>query len=282
MPAVSVIIPTHNRRELLRRAVTSVLEQQFTDLELVVVDDASTDGTGACLLSLAEEDTRLRPLLLETHLGTPGAVRNRGVEVARAPLIAFLDSDDRWPPEKLKLQVPFHRAAGVRVTHTREVWIRDGRTVSQKGQKHQREGDIFADALKKCIIGPSTVLLDRALFEEHGGFDESLEVAEDYEFWLRITARERVAYLNRELTEKHAGHGDQLSERYGQIEGFRIAALRSVLTRGLLAPERATEARRELARKLRIFSLGARKRGREEEAAALEREAERWENEEEE
>lgn len=276
MPQVSVVIPTYNRRELLLRSVTSVLEQEFDDFELIVVDDASTDGTNEYLLRLGTEDSRLRPLLLDRHLGAPGAVRNRGMEVARAPLVAFLDSDDRWLPEKLRLQVHFHRGAGVRLTHTREIWIREGRIVSQKGQNHRREGDVFADALKKCIIGPSTAVLDRDLLLEHNGFDESLEVAEDYELWLRITARERVGYLDRELTEKYAGHGDQLSERYGRIEGFRIEALRKVLTQGLLPEARAPEGRRELSRKLRIFAAGAKKRGREDEAAALNREAERW------
>lgn len=280
MPAVSVVIPTYNRRGLLSRAAASVLEQEFRDLELIVVDDASGDGSVESLLALAKGDERVRPLLLQRHLGTPGAVRNRGVEQATSPLIAFLDSDDRWLPEKLRLQVPFHQRSGVRITHTRERWLRNGRVVSQKGQKHRREGDIFHDALKKCIIGPSTVMLHRELLEEHGGFDEELEVAEDYELWLRLTAREGVGYLDRELTEKHAGHGDQLSERYGQIEGFRIDALRGLLLRGLLPRERRREARLELAGKLAIFAAGARKRGREAEALALEREAESWRKEE--
>lgn len=276
MAEVSVIIPTYNRGELLNRAVESVLRQEFADLELIVVDDASSDGSDEYLLREAERDERLRPLLLPTHVGTPGAVRNRGVAEAKAPLVAFLDSDDRWLPEKLRLQVPFHQSSGVRITHTRERWLRNGRVVSQKGQKHRREGDIFQDALKKCIIGPSTVLLHRELLEEQGGFDEHLEVAEDYELWLRLTAREEVAYLNDELTEKHAGHGDQLSERYGQIEGFRIDALRSLLLTGALPVERRDEARAELSRKLEIFAIGAKKRGREAEALALEREAESW------
>lgn len=276
MPGVSVIIPTHNRRELLSRAVESVLRQEFRDLELIVVDDASRDGSREYLLSLSEKDARLRPLFLERHLGRPGAVRNRGVREARAPLVAFLDSDDRWLPEKLRLQLPFHLDSGVRITHTRERWLRNGKRVSQRGQNHRREGDIFQDALKKCIIGPSTVLLHRDLLEEQGGFDEQLEVAEDYELWLRVTAVERVGYLDNELTEKHAGHGDQLSERYGQIEGFRIDALRGLLLRELLPPERRLPAAEELARKLSIFAMGARKRGRESEASTLVREAAEW------
>lgn len=276
MPRVSVIIPTYNRRNLLSRAVESVLQQELRDLELIVVDDASADGSGEYLLSLSQKEARVRPVILERHLGTPGAVRNRGIGEARAPLVAFLDSDDRWLPEKLHLQVAFHLDSGVRITHTRERWLRNGKRVSQKGQKHRREGDIFQDALRKCIIGPSTALLHRELLEEHGGFDEQLEVAEDYELWLRVTAAERVGYLDKELTEKHAGHGDQLSERYGQIEGFRIDALRGLLLRELLPPERRHSAAEELARKLSIFAVGARKRGRESEAIALEREAERW------
>jgi hypothetical protein len=84
---------------------------------------------------------------------------------------------------------------------------------------------IFEDALKKCIIGPSTVLMEASLFREAGGFREDLEIAEDYELWLRITSRYSVAYLDEALTVKRAGHPGQLSEKYGSIEYFRIKAL---------------------------------------------------------
>lgn len=272
-PEVSVVIPTYQRKELLRAAVDSVLAQTFQAIELIVVDDCSTDGSAEYLEALGRRERRVRPLLLDRHIGLPGAVRNRGIEEATGALVAFLDSDDRWLPEKLSLQVPLHRKDGFRLTHTRERWLRKGREVSQKGQTHRRRGDIFEDALVKCTIGPSTAMVDRGLLEEVGGFDEELEVAEDYELWLRITARERVGYLDLPLTEKHAGHGDQLSEKYGQIEGFRIEALRRVIARGVLEGSRAPAARRELARKLLIYAAGARKRGRSEEASLLEREA---------
>ncbi|MFP4330253.1 MAG: glycosyltransferase family 2 protein [Spirochaetaceae bacterium] len=272
-PMVSVVIPTYERKELLGIAVASVLAQGFREFELIVVDDASRDGSREYLDSLREVDSRLRPVYLEEHLGFPGAVRNRGVEIARGSLIAFLDSDDRWLEEKLELQVPLHGKGGFRITHTRERWLRKGREISQKGQTHRREGDIFTDALGKCIIGPSTAMVDRRLLEELGGFDEELEVAEDYELWLRVTAREAVGYLEVPLTEKHAGHGDQLSEKYGQIEGFRIEALRRLLSRDALPRERRQEAVAALAGKLEIFASGARKRGRLREADSLEAEA---------
>lgn len=273
-PAVSVVIPTYDRLPLLREAVDSVFDQSYGAFELLVVDDASGDGTADWLRNGSfAADHRLRPILLREHLGTPGAVRNRGAEAARAPLLAFLDSDDRWLPEKLARQLPLHIDGACRISHTRELWLREGRRVSQKGQKQRRRGDIFEDALKKCIIGPSTTVIDTELFRAHGGFDEELEVAEDYELWLRIAAFEKVCYLEESLTEKRAGAWEQLSEKYGQIEGFRIEALRRVLARQALPAERATTARSELARKLRIFAVGARKRGREAEARAVESEA---------
>ena len=273
LPEVTVVIPTYNRRHLLERAINSVLEQTFQPFELIVVDDASEDRTWEYLQRVIAEDSRVSAVGLDRHLGMPGAVRNRGVAASSGGLIAFLDSDDRWLPDKLEKQVPFHREGRPHITHTRELWLRKGKRVSQKGQTHRREGALFMESLKKCIIGPSTVMLDRELFDSLGGFDETLEIAEDYELWLRVTAREKVGYLDEALTEKIAGHGDQLSERYGQIEGFRIEALRRVLDSGVLPAERIPAAREELASKLRLFALGARKRGRQEEADALEVEA---------
>ena len=116
-------------------------------------------------------------------------------------------------------------AAGDLIWHTRERWVRSGRVISQRSQRHRRSGDLFADSLRKCVIGPSTVLLRRAAFARAGGFREDLEIAEDYELWLRLTARYPVGYLDQELVIKRAGHSDQLSERYGQIEIFRLRAL---------------------------------------------------------
>jgi hypothetical protein len=158
------------------------------------------------------------------------------------------------------------------LSHTRETWLRNARRVSQAGQTHAKSGDVFHDALHKCIMGPSTVLMDRVLFDELGGFREDLEVAEDYELWLRLLHRHRVGYIDEELTIKRAGHGDQLSERYGAIEYFRIQALQDLVDRGYFddIAEHADAARRTLVRKCRIYAQGCAKRGRFEEARRYE------------
>ena len=148
--------------------------------------------------------------------------------------------------------------------------------VSQRAQHHRWSGDLFADSLRKCVIGPSTVLLRRTVFEAAGGFREDLQVAEDYELWLRLTARHRVGYLDRELVIKRAGHGDQLSERFGQIEIFRLRALRDLVEGGQLDAHHHPAACAELARKARIYAAGCRKRGRAGEARRYEELAAVW------
>ena len=284
---ISVIIPFYNRLRYLPDALESVFFQTSGDIELILVNDGSTDDSLEAARqrweSLCNDYPKKRAAKLLSvnipHSGMPGLVRNRGVELATAPLIAFLDSDDRWLPQKLERQLPLHEH--VRISHTRERWLRalrrdeqrNGgnteqvryREVSQKTQRHRREGDIFQDALQKCIIGPSTVIMERSLFEACGGFREDMEVAEDYEFWLRITAREEVGYVNEPLVEKRAGmpHQNQLSERYDHIETFRVQALRHLLeTSGICTSRQEKQSREVLQRKMEIVRRGAEKRGR--------------------
>ncbi len=260
---VSVVIPVHNRRILVRQAIASVLSQTYRNFELIIADDASDDGIEEDALWW-KSDNRIRYLRIERS-GFPGAVRNFGVSEARGEWVAFLDSDDLWYPRKLDIQMNcLAREPGLRCIHARETWLRGERVVSQASQRHKRTGDIFADALRKCIIGPSTVVLERRLFNELGGFRDDLEIAEDYELWLRLTARFPVAYVDEPLVVKRSGHGmSQLSETYGHIEGFRITALEHLLQSSWLEddPVRRAAAERELVRKCAIFASGARKRG---------------------
>jgi glycosyltransferase involved in cell wall biosynthesis len=281
-PLVSVVIPTYNRTELTVRAAESVLRQNYDNFELILVDDGSGDGSLEKVSEYIESKHTLpvsetskvkipgratpgRSVRLHriNHTGMPGLVRNRGVELSEGEYIAFLDSDDIWREDKLSAQVAFFVSnPEIRICHTREHWLRNGKTISQAGQRHLREGHIFDDALKKCIIGPSTVMIEKALFQDVGGFREDLEIAEDYELWLRITCRYPVGFLDAPYTEKYAGHGDQLSEKYGHIEFFRIQALKDLVDTGCFSGTRAAAARAELAEKCRIYAQGCRKRGK--------------------
>jgi hypothetical protein len=217
-------------------------------------------------------------------------------------VLAFLDSDDRWLPGKLAAQLRLHDEGAVKWSHTRERWLRRNIEISQARHRHRRLGDVFFASLHKCIVGPSTVMMDRDFFIWMGGFRDDLEIAEDYEFWLRTAAVEPVGYLDTPFIEKHGGRRDQLSAKYDHIEGFRICALQDLLkanwfvrNAGIAAPGLARglsgcsqarppragtrsalcrfTARRELARKLRIYSAGALKRGRVGESRRLEESA---------
>ncbi len=284
---VSVVIPVYNRYPMLLEALRSVLAQTVPPREIVVVDDGSSDISGARAAAIRGLDPRIAYHRI-SHCGMPGTVRNRGVELSSGEWIALLDSDDIWYPSKLQRQL---ECAAVEpqapLVHTRERWLRGNREVSQAGQTHRRAGRVFADALVKCIIGPSTVIIRRRLYTDLGGFRGDMEIAEDYEFWLRVTAHYPVAYIDRPLVDKRAGHGEQLSEKYGQVEQFRIEGLLPLVEEGYFvgtaqpaAPHVAPEADglplsgaemhrlacAELARKCGIYAAGAARRGRHAEA----------------
>ncbi len=259
-PSVSVIIPVYNRAGMLRQALDSVFLQNYDNMQVIVADDGSDDDPASVVREYTAELVRIE------HCGFPGKVRNIAVEMAKGDLIAFLDSDDLWKPGKLAAQTGELASGGKLLCHTREIWDREGKMVSQRKQRHQREGDIFTDALKKCIIGPSTVLMDKKLFVQTGGFREDLEIAEDYELWLRITDRHPVSYIDEPLVIKRAGSWPQLSEKYGMIEYFRILALKDLADASVFTQEHQAEAAAELSRKCAIYAAGCEKRGKKDQA----------------
>ncbi len=261
-PLVSVIIPTFNRLSLLQEAVHSVKQQTLACWELIVVDDGSTDGTWPWL----ETQPYIHALRHPLRRG-PAAARNDGAACATAPYLAFLDSDDLFLPTKLKQQLDVLQAEPrLALCHSNEIWLRDGRELKQKEKHEKRGGFIFEHCLPLCRISPSAAVMRRALFLALGGFDEELEIAEDYELWLRVTCNYPVGFIDEPLTIKRGGHSDQLSLKYGQIEKFRIEALRRVLRRASLSLEQRQATLEMLHRKCEIYALGCAKRGRLEEA----------------
>ena len=261
-PLFSVIIPTLDRLPMLQEAVESVRQQTEQAWELLVVDDGSTDGTSGWLRTQPD----IRALDHPVPRG-PSAARNLGAAHARGEYLAFLDSDDLFLPHKLQLQADLlARDPGAPLCHGNEIWMRGGKELRQK-KKHQKLGGrIFSHCLPMCRISPSASVIQRRCFEELGGFDEELEVAEDYELWLRLTCRHRVSLVPEPVIIKRGGHPDQLSEKYGQIEKFRIEALRRVLSCAPLDSDQRREALETLRTKCEIYSLGCEKRGRHQEA----------------
>lgn len=261
LPLVSVIIPTYNRRSLIGEAVESVLGQSFRDFELIVVDDGSTDGTAK---ELAKYGARLR-LSCQQRRGV-SAARNLGVREARGRLLAFLDSDDLWRPEKLAVQTAFmEQHPQWQICQTEEIWLSNGARVNPRLIHKKPDGDIFLRSLELCLVSPSAVMMTRALFEATGGFDDALPVCEDYDLWLRIAVDHHVALIAEPLVIKRGGHADQLSRSLWGMDRYRVVALQKLLRSGIRSPRRAA-ALAMLRRKVAILAQGARKRGKEREA----------------
>lgn len=258
MPRVSVIIPTYNRAALVQEAAASVLAQSCRDFELLVVDDGSTDGTQAALDTFAG---KIRVLSLPSRRGV-SAARNAGINAAQGEWLAFLDSDDLWLPEKLARQLAFMEAnPQYLLSQTEETWVRRGVTVNPPRTHKKEGGRIFLRSLERCLVSPSAVVVHRRLFEAHGGFDEELPAAEDYDLWLRLAWRYEVGLLPEPLITKRGGHADQLSRQWG-LDRWRIRALEKLLAEPELPEPYRRAARRTLARKCAIYAQGCEKRGK--------------------
>jgi glycosyltransferase involved in cell wall biosynthesis len=260
-PQVSVIVPTYNRASLLKEALDSVLAQSYRNVELIVVDDGSTDHTRRLLSSYGDRIT----VLLQPNAGV-SAARNRGIQAASGDLIALLDSDDYWLPGKLAAQVDFFKATPqALICQTEEIWIRNGVRVNPKRRHRKLSGMIFQASLPLCLISPSAVMMRKSLLDEVGLFDEDLPACEDYDLWLRITWKYPVHLISAPLVVKRGGHADQLS-RLPELDKYRIRSITRMLLKGVLSNEERQAACRVLEQKCRIYADGCHKRGRDDEA----------------
>ncbi len=270
---ISVVIPTYNRAYCLRRAVNSVLAQNYDCREIIVVDDGSEDDTPALIHSMQKENANcpyLRYIPI-AHAGVSRA-RNTGIQSASGEWIAFLDSDDYWLEDKLRKQVDYLSENRLyRVCHTDEIWIKNSIRINQ-GKKHRKyEGWFFRPSLRLCLISPSSVLIHRDVFAQIGFFDEDFSYVEDFELWLRITARFPVGFINEKLVVKTGGHPDQLSKKIVGIEKYRMQALKKLILNGFLDSVQVAQAAAVYFSKAEIYIRGCERRGKSEEIAQIRR-----------
>jgi len=262
MCLVSVIIPTFNRSLLLKRALDSVCKQTFSEFEIIVVDDGSTDETAEIIQTQYPNIS----YVYQSNQGVSSA-RNKGLKLAKGDWLAFLDSDDEWMPRKLEMQLNLlNKHPKQKICHTEEIWIRNGVRVNQM-KKHQKTGGwIFPQCLPLCAMSPSSILIHRTVFEDVGYFDTQLPACEDYDLWLRITAEYPVLYIAEPQILKYGGHEDQLSQKYWGMDQYRIKALQKIISANTLNDENKKLAIAMLIKKSKIFRQGALKREKVEEA----------------
>ncbi|MCM8831122.1 MAG: glycosyltransferase [Candidatus Omnitrophica bacterium] len=269
MAFFSVIVPTYNRKFLLKIAVESILSQTFKDYEIIIVDDGSADKTGFLINDLIKSNSFAREkikYIYQEHKGV-SAARNVGVMLAKGEFICFLDSDDRYRQNKLEVTFQYiKRYPNYKIFHTEEIWYRNGQLLPQKKYHKKPTGYVFSYAVKMCCISISTVAIKKEIFYLIGKFDENLPACEDYDFWLRVTSKFKVFLIPQYLTIKEGGHPDQLSKKYPALDKFRIYALKKILESNELDKTNYKIAFEELKNKCEIYIKGALKRNKEEEA----------------
>ena len=258
---ISVIIPTYNRRLFLSKAIDSVLNQTYQDLELIIIDDGSSDKSAEYVKKKYK-----KVKILKQHNKGVSSARNKGIKIASNNWIAFLDSDDRWHPKKIENQINYlTKNNKFKICHTDEIWIRNCIRINQHKKHKKYGGFIFEKCIDLCRISPSSVIIHRDVFKKIGLFNEKLPVCEDYDLWLRISASFPVLYLDEKLTIKNGGHANQLSKKYWGMDRFRIMALENILKNDFLTKQNISLAKECLKKKINIYLKGLKKRKRSEE-----------------
>ena len=258
---VSIIIPLYNRKEMLCRALRSVLNQTVLPCEILICDDGSTDNPQSIMSDFAESAVEIIWLENKECHGVSHA-RNQGIAAAKGDFITFLDSDDEWLPKKLELQLAFFRENHeYNIIHADEIWIRNGVRVNPRKRFIKTGGDIFNRSLDFSLIAPSAVMARREIFDKCGIFDENLPVCEDYDLWLRIMlAGEEFGFISTPLVTRYAGHAGQLSTRYEAMDRFRAESLYKLLQMTNIPTDKREKMQKTLHQKAQILLKGAEKR----------------------
>ena len=247
---ISAVITTFNRRELVAGAIRSALAQTLPVRQLIVVDDGSTDGTAAALES---EFGRRVEYVWQENAGV-SAARNRGLSMADGDYVALLDSDDRWHPDKCRLQAAWLEERpdyGMVLCDVRRVDARGAPIdVLRRRAAIPRDGDVLEWVLKDPALVPASALFRRAVWESVGGFNTALATGEDLEFHLRVARSWKIGVLEQPLAVAMRGHHDGLSntsrtyaDYVHAFEGF-VATVRDRLPPAMLDAALAQAYRR--------------------------------------
>ncbi|MBN9084473.1 MAG: hypothetical protein BGP04_12335 [Rhizobiales bacterium 62-17] len=242
MVDVSVIVPTHNRRRILPQAVFSILGQQNVSLELIVVNDGSTDETGAWLDRFAVTDPRVRVV----HHAQPrfiSAARNAGVAVATGHWVAFCDDDDLWAPDKLAVQLAALRVGSARWGCTGVAVVNE--VLEVVGHHRVKGGDVLEGLLESNRIPTgSSVIAELDLVRKVEGFDPKLRGSEDWDLWIRLAQHSPLTAVDRPLIAYRLGR-QSLSMRIDPMRAGRLAIAERYATLATAYGVKSDEAQHE-------------------------------------
>jgi len=260
MPKVNVIIITYNRAKLLSSAITSVLNQTFQDFEIIVVDDASTDNTKEVVSSF--NDKRIKYIRHEINKGEAGA-RNTGVMNSNCKYIAFLDDDDEWMPEKLKMQVDLLENSSPKVGGVYTGYLRVNKITGEVLDRKlpAKRGNIFYEILAENWFIVSTVLLKKECFEKVGLFDGSIPYGLDWDMWIRISREFHFECIKEPLVKYSIHEDGRLTANHGLVIRGKEAMLKKYGQ--LLALDRKSYSYYHLNLGVRYCYDGDTKKGRE-------------------
>ena len=222
---VSVIIPTYNSAQYIRKAVQSVFDQTYKDYEVIVVDDGSTDNTREII---KQYEGRIKYFFQENK--GSALARNQAIKLSQGELIAFLDSDDTWLPHKLKTQMNYlSEHPDVALIHSNISFMQDNQLISfKKAIAERHKGfSIFGELYLGNFITTSTVVLSRDCLNSVGLFDEDLRQGQDYDLWLRIAAKFRIGYQDI-ITTIYRIHDKNISKNAIRGKAHDLAILKKI------------------------------------------------------
>jgi glycosyltransferase involved in cell wall biosynthesis len=245
-PAISVVVATYNYGRYLAGALDSALGQSFRDVEVIVVDDGSTDNTGDVIAPYLS-DPRVRYERLD-HVGQPAA-KNIGIRLARGRLIAFLDADDLWLPKKLEKQIALLKAdPTVGVIYSRRGLVDERGRALEYQQPPLHRGRVLEAMFRTNFVCFSSAIVHRRVFKHVGLFNESLNLAIDYDLWLRVAPGYRFDFVDEPLVLYRTGHANlsqRTEERLLAVYGIMERFLNTDEGRRFLSPAAIRDAKAE-------------------------------------
>lgn len=218
MPRVSVIIPVYNGELYLSETLDSVMKQTFTDWEIIVVNDGSTDKSLEIMEEYAALDERVR--VISKPNGGVSSARNVAMNNAKGEYFSFVDADDMWVPEKLEKQIAFmDKNPNIALIYSDISILIDGniRTQNMFLNRKFHKGHIFDQLFYFNFISTPTVMLRKKIIEQHGNFSTRFRGIEDYDLWLRIADKNEIGYINERLAIYRI-HANNTSGNYEKME----------------------------------------------------------------